>query len=436
MMQMPTVAPLFIADQQFLSTLVLVNSTAVNTYADVTLRGMDGRTIVQQRVNFSPHSQQQVDVGKLLASVASPATAGSILVMPSPDLNGSGLGAALSMTYIGSSEPNFIDEEPAMPSAMGSQTLRAVADLTNSSPLIAVSSLSDAPQRILVQCLGERGAISSKSVQLLAGETAVTDACTESTVPVADFQTILSNMRETDRDTSRNEDRKSPRQPAGITLVSDAMPGSFAAFGLSRRGNQADRYFSTITFEDPKLVQSSTTVFAGVPVGLATLLPEGNYTPEVLLANFSGKDAQVTMKYAHSSGAAAPGVDDLGNILLPAKTTKHLKLDGFQGDLTLENSFLFTSDGKPGDVVAKLFSTSESGIREVDLPGKDLNDPNNGGGHPWSLEDGTDSTLLLFNPSEHTQKFTVAIQKWAVSVANGLQSRTDADEGNRHSGFA
>ncbi|HWO30529.1 MAG TPA: hypothetical protein VNO32_17175 [Candidatus Acidoferrum sp.] len=38
---LPLIAPLFIEDGQFSSTLVLVSGTQLNTYADVTVRGMD-----------------------------------------------------------------------------------------------------------------------------------------------------------------------------------------------------------------------------------------------------------------------------------------------------------------------------------------------------------------------------------------------------------
>ncbi len=75
----------------------------------------------------------------------------------------------------------------------------------------------------------------------------------------------------------------------------------------------------------------------------------------------------------------------------------------------MQNSFLIISDGAPGDVVAKLVARSDSRLREVELLGKDLKDPQNGGNHPWSIENGTDSTLLLFNTSSAPQYFNVEI---------------------------
>jgi hypothetical protein len=61
---------------------VLVNGSAVQTYADVTVRALNGKAVATSRVQFTPHSQQQVNIRKLLdSSGASGITAGSITVM-------------------------------------------------------------------------------------------------------------------------------------------------------------------------------------------------------------------------------------------------------------------------------------------------------------------------------------------------------------------
>jgi hypothetical protein len=58
--------------------------------------------------------------------------------------------------------------------------------------------------------------------------------------------------------------------------------------------------------------------------------------------------------------------------------------------------------------MAKLVSKSESSLREVEVLGKDEKS-GNGGSHPWSLEQGTESTLLMFNPTAESQAFTVIV---------------------------
>jgi len=412
-MQMPLVLPLFIQDRNFSSVLVLVNASGLSTYANVVVTGLDGREIKRERVNFSPHSQRRLEIYDLLQSAVSAATTGRITVVQSPDLKGMSIGAQLSMTYQASSDPNYIDEEAAMPSADGSQVLRGVADRAQGSPLIAISSLSEMSQQVLVECLGEQETTSSKSVQLLAGETVVVEACAERIVPGADFETILSTASAWPVHAAMDKDSKRSLYAVGIALRSDGMPGSFSAFGLSPHRKDGKQYFSAISFADPKMIQSSTTVFSGVPVGPATLLPEGTYVPELALANFSGKAVHVRVKYARTS-ESTPAAQDAENVTVPANASKWLVLNNLKGDPGLQNSFLVTSDAAPGDLMATLVSTSDSDLRQVELLGKDENDPNNGGGHPWSIQHGTDSTLLLFNPGEQRQKFTVAIQSGAL----------------------
>jgi hypothetical protein len=396
-MQMPLVAPLFIEDGDFTSTLVLVNGAAAQTYADVTVRALDGKTVATRRVHFEPHSQQQVDIRALLDSAgASSTTNGSITVLQSPALSGIAISAALSMTRLSSSAPNYIDQELAMPTAESSQILRAVTDRTESSPILAITSLSNIGQHVQVQCLVKIGAGSSKTVELSAGETLLTEACSEETVHGADFQRYAED--------SRNE----VHGPIGVALRSDAMPGSFAAFALAPHGTSDHRYFSSLAFIDPKMVMSTTTVFTGVPVGSAIKLPAGTYTPTVALANFANRDAQVTVRYAQTSGDT-PHTRNLQSVTVPAQSSKEISLTGLTGDPNLQNSFLIVANGAPGDVAAKVVARSDAELREVELLGKDLKDPENSGNHPWSIENGTDSTLLLFNTSTVPQYFNVAI---------------------------
>src|SRR5581483_6873184 len=80
-------------------------------------------------------------------------TAGSITI-DGPAVVNMAVVASLSLTRQSSSIPNYIDEELAMPSAQGSNILRAVSDKGNGSPLVAVTSLSDTVQNIQVRCLG------------------------------------------------------------------------------------------------------------------------------------------------------------------------------------------------------------------------------------------------------------------------------------------
>src|SRR5258708_29088456 len=201
--------------------------------------------------------------------------------MQSADLKGMAILAQLLLTHQEPEETKYIDEETAMPSASGSQTLRGVADKADGSPLVAITSLLDSCQRVIVECFPDNGRIFSKSVDLLPGETLITEACIAKTFHGIDFRTV------------RDGASRGTHGSVGIALTSDAMPGSFAAFGLAPHEDRGSTFFSGIVFDDPKMILSSTTVFAGVPFGWTDLLPEGNFVPALALTNFSTQGANV-----------------------------------------------------------------------------------------------------------------------------------------------
>lgn len=392
MMRMPLVLPLFIQNQQFTSTLMIVNGSAESTYADVVLTGLDGKDINHRRVDFAPHSQRRVEVLDLLQEVASSALMGRITIMQSPDLKGMAVAAQLSISYQGSTQPSYIDEETAMPSGEGSQVLRAVADRSAGAPAVAVTSLSSTDQHVTMDCLSETGPNSSTTVDLGAQQTVVVPACQPGTGQSFDFAGIWNN------------DKSGPNRTVGISLSSDATPGSFAAFALAPHKKGNDRYFSAVNFSDPKMT-GSNIIFAGVPVGSSLLLPAGKYVPQAALANFSARAMRVQIQYAQTIGDV-PNVRSVRDLTLPAQSTKQLVLDDLQGGTGIQNSFAITSDGAPGDLMAKIVSTSESALHEVEVLAKDERS-GNGGSHPWSLEQGNEATLLLFNPTTESRKFTV-----------------------------
>lgn len=398
MMQMPLVAPLFIEDADFSSTLVMVNASSLNTFADVVLTGMDGVEITSKRVQFTSHSQQRITVGALLHDIGSDATTGRIEIMQSPDLKGMSILAQLLLTHDELGEPNYIDEEIAMPSTSGSQMLRAVADKADGSPFLAITSLFESPQRITVECLPEHGPIFSKAVDLQPGETLVTEACIAKTLHGLDFTAVQSGAV------------RGSRGSVGIALSSDAMPGSFAAFGLAPHEDRGRDFFSGIVFDDPKMIMSSTTVFPGVPVGSTDLLPTGNFIPSLALANFSTQDAKVHVRHAFYSGSVA-SVEDVRSVVIPAGSSMNFSFENLAGDPGVKNSFLVTSEAAPGDIMSKLVSRSHSALREVELLGKDEKEHVNGGSHPWNLQGETESTLLLFNHSAETQTVDVFISR-------------------------
>jgi hypothetical protein len=354
-------------------------------------------------VKFSPHSQQQVGIGELLEGKGSSATAGSILVMQSSALAGPSIAGALAMTYLGSPDPNYIDEEPSMLNMMGSQMLQGVADRANGSPIVAISSMAEAAQHVKVECLGDHGTIASKQIELAPGETLLADACAGPDAPAIDAgNDLFERMADTEHG------------PLGIRLTSDAMPGSFAAFAVAPHLKNGDRFLSSVLFADPMLVNSPNTVFTGIPVGSATLLPDGNYTPEISVVNFSTSEIHVHTTFAQTTGSS-PNSREVSGLTVPPGSSRELVLDGLKGDPGLQNSFIVHSDGAPGALMAKLVSKSDSQLHEVESQAKDESDMNNSGNHPWSIEQNTESTLLLFNHSATQQPFDLTITGAGVS---------------------
>lgn len=104
-----------------------------------------------------------------------------------------------------------------------------------------------------------------------------------------------------------------------------------------------------------------------------------------------------------------PDVKTVATLVVPAGSTATADLQGLQGDPDLQNSFEVVSDQPPGEVVDNVASKSETGIPWVELPGKDLDNSHNAGNHPWTVADGTDSTMLLFNETAAAENFTVRV---------------------------
>ncbi|MGB8474090.1 MAG: hypothetical protein WCE61_08410, partial [Candidatus Acidiferrum sp.] len=402
MMAMPLVAPLFLEDSQFSSTLSLVNVSNLNTYATVTVRSLSGQSILQKQFPLPPSSATVIGMQQLLQEANSTETRGSFVVEQSPELKGMVVLAQLSLTYQGS-RASYIDEELAMPDPnMGSSTLRGVARGKAKSTLIAISSLSQTTQKIQVDCLKENANPDSKIVSLPANATLITNACGGD----LNSQSLASIPEEPEQDESLGA------SAIGIQFISSAGPGQFAAFGLTRRRASGGVLFGAVPFNDPKLAVSPSTVFAGVPVGAADLLGPGLYMPYAAVANFSQRPAHVSVNFSRTSGA--PGAAIASNtlvrqIILQPLHTRVVFLREIQGDPSLRNSFVVTSDVGPGEMAASMASKEANGSAEVELLGKDAQQPENAGGHPWSVAQGTESTLLIFNHTDKGQRVKINI---------------------------
>ena len=119
-----------------------------------------------------------------------------------------------------------------MPMPSSSPTLRTVADNTNVSPLVAITSLASHTQHVTVSCLPEHGRRFTKSLDLRSNATVVTSGCGADDRYTTDFESMAKSGND------------STGGAFGIELTSDGPPGAFAAFALAKHRNGDDEYFS------------------------------------------------------------------------------------------------------------------------------------------------------------------------------------------------
>ena len=111
-MPMPQVAPLFIENGYFTSSLFLLNAAATHTFADVTLRTANGHAVLHKRVEFQPNSERKLEIQELLRQVDYKEIFGSIEL--TSDNNGVVIGQ-IAITHQAADDESLIDEEFAMP---------------------------------------------------------------------------------------------------------------------------------------------------------------------------------------------------------------------------------------------------------------------------------------------------------------------------------
>ena len=361
----------------------------------VTLRDQSGHVIGSQTVSFPSHSSTPIGMTTILAQVGSQAHSGSVTIAQDPNVKGPALLAQLSMSMHTGSQGAFLEEEFGMPSAHGSSVLQGVASQTRNLPLVAVTSVSDAAQTIQATCVGENKA--ATSIELPARGTAVVQACSWQEVP----DTSL-NLASTLASSSENK-----QADHAISLRSDSVAGSFYAFGLALNGGLSLAQLQPLDFYDPGTSPSTGIVYVGVPTGPSSLLSAALSAPTITLANFSSQPRQTSITWSDSS-SGTPKVQPLANVTLAPFSTQTTTLSSVRGTGIL-NTFTITSDGKPGDVQAHLFSTMGSSSQRAEQLAKDAQDDHNGGDHPWSTANGDQSTLLLYNSSTKPNPFFVRI---------------------------
>ena len=165
MINMPSVAPLFLEDNQFSSTLYIVNEGNAPTAGRLLLLTIDGHLILDRRIPVGGHDKAEIRLKPLLASVGSIVTQGSLELFDD-NVEGSALVGEVVVTYHDHAISSNIDEELLMPTMSHSHELRGLAVGAAADPVVGVSSTSDQPVDVEVSCSGERGETMRKSFQI------------------------------------------------------------------------------------------------------------------------------------------------------------------------------------------------------------------------------------------------------------------------------
>ncbi len=162
-----------------------------------------------------------------------------------------------------------------MLTAQGSKTSRAAAVSVVGYPVLALRSLSRTAQKVVVECLDERGQRTEAVVNVGPGALVLWPSCVANGTAAPSFAEAL------DRDPSGQ-----PRS-LGLSVTTNSMAGGLAVYGVGLHAHDSDgSIYAPINFTDPAHLNSSATVFTGVPVGPTDVLPGAPFRPLLGVSNF------------------------------------------------------------------------------------------------------------------------------------------------------
>ena len=434
----PLTAPLFLENSVYTSDLHLVNSLQLSVQANVTVYDKSGTVLTKKSLSLDPNSQRTVGIGGLLQEAGVYAQLGSVEVL-TPGNESAVLGQ-VSITRAGASKA-FLEEELFMPDPGDSRTLRAVVDSASSSPVVALTSLTSSDSQTLhVRCVRSSGEVSTRTLTLQPRQMKLVRACDAQAEEVSSADAVESAQGPI----SDAKGRASAAGAGGCSITTDGLPNQMAAFGFAQHEDKFGSYLSAMNFSDPGALHSPNFIFSGVPVGASKLLPGENYVPQVIVANFADVERKVDIVFATTTGENSQA-KQVASFSMPPNSSKLVSLPELQGDADWQNSFAVHSNGQPGEVIAKMTFKAAGLLPNIELLAKDEQHWQNFGDHPWSVENGTKSTLLLYNHDVSTRTVTVRVGSgasvWlkmytlqpnetkAISINDLIGSETPDDKG-------
>jgi hypothetical protein len=338
-LSMPMVAPLFLEDNDFASTVTLANDAIAKMRARVVVLDSHGTQAAYKEVEMPGHTSLAIQIRDLLAETGSAVNTGSVLVIPEP-VEGMPIGAQLSIASKTGVTPSYIEEEMLSPDEGRQGINRTAALKVKGSPIIALKSMAQGTQSVTLECFAEKGSPTRGTVQLLAGDLLLVTACDTSKIG----RTAASEQMY--RDESLPD-----RGAVGVSVTTTGTPGDLIAYGFAVYKDERGPYFSSLNLTNPTVQNSSNTIFTGIPTGPANLFPGTTFRPEVAISNFSTRAAEVTITLAHT--IAGKTLSELAQKLVLAPHSSRTVEIPAHGDPGMTNSLVVSSSLAPGEVVAQ-----------------------------------------------------------------------------------
>jgi hypothetical protein len=281
----------------------------------------------------------------------------------------------------------MMDEKPA--------NYRSVTMSVSASPVIAIRSLSSTKQTVAVDCLGSGGKSGGDNVSVGPNQTLLVACLDEGPRQIRGFAEIPER---------ENAGTGAPANRAvALSVTSSVSSMELAAFGFSFRSQGQKGVQSAIPFVDVNGLLSSTAIYPGVPTGRGTAFGWQTFTLQAALANFGGqpRKATILVSTGHGPGSAQrPGA----TLTVPPHNVSVVTLEDPPDDAMGVASLVVQTDAAPGEVLSDIQAVSTPGGAgpSLTLPWKDQRQPFNGGQHPWRIDAGISSVVLLFNADQQT----------------------------------
>ena len=411
-MSMPMIAPLFLQSERISSAVTMINEVEKSVSAQLQVYSSEGVEIASKTIDFGPHTRRSVEISDLLGPGSTHAAGWIKLTPDASKLSSMAIAAQLSLTLHNQAHDSYFEEEFVMAGMSGSSSmresfeeepkirhLRASTLSESGSPMVALVNTGAESRKSLLTCVSAVGAMTTASIELKPNEFRLVRPCSRGANKV--------RFPEAEQDLG-SKVRGTHSQAFGIDISTYDPPGEVLAYGVAMASGDDQDDILALNFKDSSILKSSEIVFLGVPAGSADSLPSALFSPEAYLSNFGDNTAHVRIEQSYMVGET-PLTHTVADVAVPPYSAKRVKIKAEQGAFDLRNSFVISSDQAPAVVDCNL--TSRGGpYGAFQLIGKDKRSEN-GGGHPWTIENGEDATLLLFNHAQESHVFTVNM--WA-----------------------